>query len=259
MVGAEPAVSVGLTTLPSRIAKLEPTLESLLSQTLPPETIFVSLPARSIREGRPYELPSWLERPPAGVRVVRTERDYGPGTKLLGCLPLVEPDSCLIAVDDDMAYKPFLVERLYCAQVRRREASFSFFVERIGRLSVGQAADGFSHWAANLSGVTEFAEVALKSPHLFVADDLWISVFLQNAGVAIESLEQELPGGEPVWEATHAEGQLSHLSGDLRRPNTFRQGRRFLLGTGLLRRGLRIKWRLGVIEHAASRNLRRLR
>ena len=37
-------VFVGLTTLPSRIGRLKPTIDSLLRQTLPPDRIFLSVP-----------------------------------------------------------------------------------------------------------------------------------------------------------------------------------------------------------------------
>ena len=119
---------------------------------------------------------------------MRCEQDFGPATKLLGCLPHVPGPACLIVVDDDMVYKPFLVERLYRAQLARRDASFSFFVERIGPLRCGQGADGFSFWTPNLVGIEAFATVALQSRHLFVADDLWISLFLQNKRISIASL-----------------------------------------------------------------------
>jgi hypothetical protein len=245
-------VFVGLTTLPSRIGKLRPTVESLLAQTLVPDRIFVCVPFRSSREGCDYVLPAWLQTPPPGVQVVRSALDYGPGTKLLGCLPHIPVDACLIVVDDDMVYKPFLVERLYRAQLSRLEASFSFFVETIGRLRCGQGADGFSFWTPNLVGIDAFAAAALRSRHLFVADDLWISLFLQDRRVAIESLQHTLDDGEFVWERTHAENQLSDLAGDLERSNTFRHGPRFLLRTGLVGRRLRLRYWLSVIERGAD-------
>ena len=96
--------------------------------------------------------------------------------------------------------------------------------------------------------------MALGSPHLFVADDLWISLFLQNEGIAIEGVEAS---GELAWEPAHAENQLRDLDGDLRRSNTFREGRRFLLRTDVVGPGLRLTWRLSVLEHAARRTARR--
>lgn len=243
---------VGLTTLPSRIAKLGPTVESLLAQTLLPDAVFISLPRCSVRENRSYDLPDWLERPPEPLQVLRLERDYGPATKLLGCLPRISRDACLIVVDDDMRYKQFLVERLYESQVRRRDASFSFFVDGIGHLRVGQGADGFSFWTPNLTGIDAFAAVALQSPHLFLVDDLWISLFLQDRGIALRSLQDTLPDGELVYTATHRDDQLSDLPGDLARRIAVREGLRFLLGGDLIGPRVRTPCALTLAEIAAG-------
>ena len=67
--GSRPPVFVGLTTLPSRIGKLRPTVESLLGQTLRPDRVLVCVPRRSIREDREYVIPGWLASPPAGVQL----------------------------------------------------------------------------------------------------------------------------------------------------------------------------------------------
>lgn len=49
----------------------------------------------------------------------------------------------------------------------------------LGRLRCGQSADGFNFWTPNLARVEAFAARALRSPHLFVQDDLWISLYLR--------------------------------------------------------------------------------
>ena len=84
------------------------TIESLLSQTVVPDKIFLSIPGRSVREDGGYVLPEWLtsELSPR-VEVVRCSQDYGPGTKLLGRLPQITHPGCLIVVDDDLKYSPF--------------------------------------------------------------------------------------------------------------------------------------------------------
>ena len=243
-----PPVFVGVTTLPSRIGRLRPTIDSLLAQTLRPDRIFVSVPLRSVREGRGYVLPEWLASPPRGVQLVRCEQDYGPATKLLGCLPHITTDACLIVVDDDMVYKPFLVDHLSRAQLAQRDASFSFFVHRIGRIPCGQGADGFAFWTPNLVGIGAFAAVALESPHLFVHDDYWISVFLQSRGVSVLGLQHTLADGQFVWERTHADDQLSQLAGDLRRSKVTREGTRFLFTRAILAPRWRLACLLAYVE-----------
>jgi hypothetical protein len=229
-----------VTTLPSRIGRLWPTIDSLLAQTRPPDAILVNVPRRSVREQREYAVPAWLAAPPATVTLVRCETDHGPGTKLLGGLPHLPPEGCLIVVDDDMLYEPFMVERLAEAQLRRRDASFSFHVYRYGRFRCGQGADGFSFWIPNLTGIETFATAALASPHAFVIDDYWISVFLRIRGIKVLSLEHTLPAGRLVWTRSHADHQLGQLCGNLRRSRVMSETTRFLMGLPLLP----LRWRL---------------
>jgi len=220
------------------------TIESLLSQTVVPDKIFISIPDRSVREDCGYVLPEWLtSKLSPRVEVVHCSRDYGPGTKLLGCLPRITHPGCLIIVDDDLKYSPFVVERLYHAQMRQRHSSFSFFVYRFGPLLVGQGADGFSFYTPNLTGIEEFAIVALQSPALFVTDDLWISAFLNNKGIRIKSLRSLLTPGEVVYKRAYdSPNQLQHLEGELQRDTAMIAGTRYLVKSGLLRYHLRCEY-----------------
>ena len=98
----QPRVVVSLTTIPSRLTRLRPTLNSLLTQDYPPTAIYLAVPRRSAREPKPYQMPGWLVQHPA-VTVIDCERDWGPASKLLPAL-LAErerPDTLIIAVDDD--------------------------------------------------------------------------------------------------------------------------------------------------------------
>lgn len=243
---AEPPVYVGLTTLPSRIGRCRDTLESLLSQTIVPDRIFVSIPDRSMREGCGYDVPEWMTRDLSPrVEVVRCSQDYGPGTKVLGCLPRISRSGCLIVVDDDLKYSPTVVERLFEAQMRDHRSSFSFFVYRLGPFPIGQGADGFSFYTPNLAGIEEFARAALRNPALFVTDDLWISLFLRNKGIRVRSLRFLLGPDESVYAQTYDRpNQLRHLSGELQRHAAMSAGMRYLVRSGLLRSRLRVEYRL---------------
>ncbi|MES1254190.1 MAG: hypothetical protein ABUS56_01190 [Acidobacteriota bacterium] len=101
---------VTLTTLPSRIDRLGPTIKSLLNQTVAPAAIRLNLPARSRREQTPYVVPDWL----AGLSAVTICpcEDYGPSTKLLPALLAAAPDARLIVVDDDRIYHPYFIEQM---------------------------------------------------------------------------------------------------------------------------------------------------
>jgi len=103
-------VVVTLTTLPSRIDRIDLTLKSLLRQTLRPKTIRLNVPAVSRREGRAYRVPERLLRLQS-ITIVRVD-DYGPATKLIPSLRDAAPDQRLLVVDDDRIYQPYLIEQL---------------------------------------------------------------------------------------------------------------------------------------------------
>jgi hypothetical protein len=99
---------VTLTTIPSRIDAIGPTLKSLLRQTQAPAQIRLCVPAWSEREQRAYALPPWLAAL-RSVSVVSTA-DHGPATKFLGTLAAVAPDQAVVVLDDDRVYHPRLLE-----------------------------------------------------------------------------------------------------------------------------------------------------
>jgi hypothetical protein len=104
--GAGPAgIVVTLSTLPSRIGKILPALNSLLDQTVMPDRIFISLPPFSRREQKAYDVPEGLRNHPV-VTLLPAERDWGPATKLIPVLRHFEksPETAILAVDDDNVY-----------------------------------------------------------------------------------------------------------------------------------------------------------
>jgi hypothetical protein len=103
-------VVVTLTTLPSRISRIEPTIKSLLNQRVMPAAIRLYVPATSRREGADYRMPAWLERLSA-VTIVRCE-DLGPATKVVPALMSGRADERFLVVDDDRIYQPWLVEQM---------------------------------------------------------------------------------------------------------------------------------------------------
>jgi hypothetical protein len=115
MASLSPRFIFSLTTSPTRIKELEPTIKSLLSQTLPAAYIRVNVPLKFGRTGEEYEIPEWLSAMP-GVRIVRCATDYGPGTKLVPTVlePCEDarPDDWIVTVDDDIRYQSFLLEEM---------------------------------------------------------------------------------------------------------------------------------------------------
>src|SRR5262245_22795352 len=103
-------VIVTLTTLPSRVDRIGPTIKSLLNQTIGPAAIRLNVPTASRREQRPYEIPAWL-RGLKSVTICQCE-DFGPATKVIPALLASPPDQCLLVVDDDRIYHRHLVEQM---------------------------------------------------------------------------------------------------------------------------------------------------
>jgi hypothetical protein len=115
-------VVISLTTIPDRIARIRPTLNSLLDQTRRPDAICLNLPEQSRREGRGYELPDFLADY-GPVQAIDCGRDMGPATKLLPALAREkEPDTRIIVVDDDQIYPRNMVETLVGWSERLPEA-----------------------------------------------------------------------------------------------------------------------------------------
>lgn len=96
-----------LTTTPSRIGKIKPTLKSLLHQSVKPRAIILNIPAKS-KKGELYTIPKSISQHP-NIIIQRCD-DTGPSTKLLPTLKrFEEQEENIIVVDDDQVYPRNLV------------------------------------------------------------------------------------------------------------------------------------------------------
>jgi hypothetical protein len=226
-----PPLVVSITSLPSRISFIGPCLESLVAGTVRPDRIMLVLPEFALREQSAYEVPDFLNDPDFRrgiIEIVRADRDWGPGTKLLGALDVLSEPCVLVIADDDVAYKPVFLAELYSAQTEDRGAAFSFHTYRSNGLTIGQGCDGFSFWRPNLSGIAAFAERHVAGTDLFFHDDLWISFFLKLHDIPVKSLRHRV-AGDLIYERLHEINSLSRLGGPLRRRHLNREGTRRLL------------------------------
>ena len=106
-------IIVSLSTMPDRIGRLQPALDSLLKQTRPPDEIVLAVPRFSIRQKRGYQIPNYLLQIPK-VRILRCEKDWGPATKFIAVvqdeLAAGRTDTLIMVVDDDRIYPRDSVE-----------------------------------------------------------------------------------------------------------------------------------------------------
>jgi hypothetical protein len=102
-----------MTTIPERFKLLPRVLDSLQSQTVPPEVIYIHVAPKTLK-GLEYNIPELREivsrYPNVVVNVV--EKDLGPITKVVPVLSLIQDDDRVVLVDDDVTYKPDMIENL---------------------------------------------------------------------------------------------------------------------------------------------------
>ena len=221
-------VIMAITTLPSRIDKIRPCLDSLLAGEVVADKILIPLPRFSKREDCAYEIPGFLRDDYAGRVEIVEAQDCGPGTKVLGALSRL-PDPCyFIAADDDVRYRPQFLSGLLAAQRADHAASFSNHTYRTGGLTVGQGCDGFSFYSPNLRGIDAFYRDHVAGTGLFYHDDLWVSFFLFFKGIAIREPPRARSAGA-VYEVVHHTNALHALSGDLARRQLNRRGLKALI------------------------------
>jgi hypothetical protein len=212
---------ITLTTLPSRIARIEPTIKSLLRQSIRPAAIRLNVPYVSRRENVSYVIPPWLERL-RSVTIVRGD-DYGPATKLIPTLLDSAPDARLLVVDDDRVYHPYLVEQMTALSDEHPDAAIaasgwdapSDLVDRPTTLMAtlrGRApapikctrvsgerdvdiVQGLSGYVVkprffNLGGIVNYA----AAPHAaFFVDDVWISAHCRARKIVIRGRRTNFP------------------------------------------------------------------
>ena len=215
-----PRLVVGMTSLPTRVAQIRPAVESLLEGDRPPDAIILSLPRVALRGQGPWDVPGFLsDRDWHGgrVRLNWTSIDFGPGTKLLGALPLLDPEDVIVLADDDVRYHPAFLAGFEAATRRSgRPAAFSYYTYRLGGMRVGQGCDGFAIRTADIIEAQRFFDVHVAGADLVFHDDLWISHLLATRGVAVRSIP--LPADtQLIYHQIHEIDALRHLTGPLER------------------------------------------
>lgn len=97
-------IIVSLSTIPSRIGLIDPTLKSLLDQTVIPKYIYINVPKFSRREQCEYAIPDKFLNHPI-IKIIHSDKDWGPATK---SIPAIQEEkkanSPLLILDDDYVY-----------------------------------------------------------------------------------------------------------------------------------------------------------
>jgi len=200
-----PLVYVSLTTTPSRVNNLMPSLNSIFGQTYRNVRVILNLPFYSKRLNSPYIFPEYLKRLAEEVPFFSVERteDFGPATKLLPTLMKVDnPAARIINVDDEYIYPPQMIEFLVRESLIDEDAAYGFAGQnvefdhnsRIGlRVRSADKPDWNKHKGA-VDILEAFLGVIYKRSFFdvsvfevrdacFTADDIHISSHLASRGI----------------------------------------------------------------------------
>jgi hypothetical protein len=194
-------VVVSLTTIPDRIAKIRPTINSLLDQSRRPDAICLNLPSHARRERREYTIPEFLKQIPQVERIDCGE-DRGPGTKLLPTLEREkDPNTRIIVMDDDQIYPRNLVETLVGASdempdaavgsrgfaipagydIERRNTLYGTHLARPEPVEIMQGSAGFLVRPRFFT--KDLFDYSDAPPESFFVDDVWVAGHMARNGV----------------------------------------------------------------------------
>jgi len=198
--------AIALTSIPPRLPRLGPVLESLLAQRPAPARVILCLPRVWRRfPGAAPELPCL----PAGVETLRLDDDLGPACKALGPAPLLAGQiERLIYCDDDWLMPPGWAAALLAARgAGEAVAASGFSMARLKRET--QNRPGFVDIAQGFSGVLVdpawLCGAGLAPPQAARAvDDIWLSGQLARQGVPIRLAPRARAGLVPAFSDAHA-------------------------------------------------------
>ncbi len=209
-------IIVTLTTIPSRVKSLQPVIDNIIKQSLPPDRIELYIPKeykkRSFSSIDPYDFPN-------GCDIIYCDEDYGPATKILPAIQKYKNQNVtLIYCDDDRLYDEDWIKRLVymseqypnsCISENGFSLAWLFFklwqkqlrirYKLLRILSLGiwnpkrkmpSENEGFYDIAEGFGGV-------LIKPHFFpsevfdipdilwTVDDIWLSGMMEKNGINI--------------------------------------------------------------------------
>jgi len=109
-----PRFVISLTTSPKRLSLLGNVINSMYSQNIKPEKIYLNIPNVFKRTGESYpdNIPKELSDKFDNIVWNKCGEDIGPGTKLQGAIQVIpeDEDVWIITIDDDIMYLPYTIE-----------------------------------------------------------------------------------------------------------------------------------------------------
>jgi len=171
---------VSMSTIPSRIKSVYKTLDNIKKQNKQPEKIFLNIPHEYKRfKNEKINEQDIIDLKRDNLVISRCE-DFGPGTKIMGSIEEVKKYDCVIIIDDDHLYDENIFQ-IFVDEFKKNKINYSFYLNKIFNIKIGQCADGFLINADLLIGISVFYEKYVRSnTNMFMDDDLWLAIFLQK-------------------------------------------------------------------------------
>lgn len=195
-ISNRPRTVVSFSTIPSRTKYIADVIAKIKKQSFQPDMIYVCVPYYSKRMKQKYIIPKNMNFG-NNVRIVRG-KDYGPGTKLLGCIPYEnDPETAIITIDDDQDYHPDTFKTLLGYGIVYSDKVCAF--RTLDRNLIGTSCPNTNNikspdafYAEGFAGVLYRRKFITKemitfcqklSKSCFVSDDLFLSSWMEINGV----------------------------------------------------------------------------
>ena len=180
-----------MTTIPQRYKLLPKVLDSLQNQSVLPSIIYIHVAPKTLKglEYNIQELRDIASRYP-NVVVNVVEKDLGPITKVVPVISLIQDDDRVVLVDDDVVYKPDMIEKLVkfnkpAVGYAGRESNFNYVTGLLNTKPVEveflETFAGVMYDGKILKGLAEYNET-LDDTCIF-QDDIKIGKFLKIKNV----------------------------------------------------------------------------
>ena len=232
---------ISLTTIPSKFDNLHITIDSILNQTILPKKIIINIPERynfrmnnsEITIEKLNEFKDKYSRNEI-ININRTEEDYGPGTKLLGLLTseimntIEISRTYIILIDDDVIYKPYMIEYFDKYIKEYKKEVCSFYVYNIGDIKIAQGVDGFLIKLNILDNFLKYYRIIKESNYIKYHDDFYISYYFYLKEIEIEYIKP--PNNCLIYETHYYTfiDALSRINGKYSRSNLNKKSKEIL-------------------------------
>lgn len=188
-------VVISFSTIPTRAYHLNKVIKRLQNQIVKPDMIYINIPYYSKRMKMEYPY-IYLNNYP-NVKIIRCP-DYGPATKLLGCIPYENnPETNIITIDDDRIYNPDMIQKLVVYSENYPNCAIGYQALDSNLNSTvchptRDITDPYVHYLEGFGGILYKRKFITDemlnyfenlSPECFLSDDLTISSWLHKNGI----------------------------------------------------------------------------